>query len=514
MKEDKSKSDPILDQVLEFSRVKGLFDCGTVVVGLSGGPDSVALLCILKALKERKDIDCDIRAFHCNHHLRPEVCDEEAAQVKTLCESLGIELKVIDFDCAGFAKLNRISDETAGRLLRYEAFEQYAAAIEKATSKKVRIAIAHHKDDIAETMMMNLFRGSGLEGLVNPKSITGRIIRPLLCLNKSVLVGYLESRGIKYAVDQTNLSTDGTRNTWRNDILPKIGGYYNEDPAVPLARTYKLLSDDLDFISDAAGKAYVSGRSSLSGHPVLSVKEIKDLHMALKSRVIRLLWYETFGDLIDFEETHLSDCSSMLNRDTSGELILDMPFGRKAYRHEDVFGFAESGKTEELAAKIAENMGFLVSDGPLKLELKPEDIPNDGEIVLRIPNSALKLRVSRFENKGELEYNYLLWFCPVEAIREGGLTAGNYAGSGSGLRMRRAGSSGSKELNRLMTDLKIPESARKQIIFFEKDGEILWLPGFGHGVGFTDAVSREKYIAARAEADGPDELLKIAIERQ
>ena len=143
MKEDKSKSDPILDQVLEFSRVKGLFDCGTVVVGLSGGPDSVALLCILKALKDRKDIGCDIRAFHCNHHLRPEVCDEEAAQVKTLCEDLGIELKVIDFDCAGFAKLNRISDETAGRILRYEAFEQYAAAIEKATSKKVRIAIAH-----------------------------------------------------------------------------------------------------------------------------------------------------------------------------------------------------------------------------------------------------------------------------------------------------------------------------------------------------------------------------------
>ena len=120
MKED--KTDRILDRVLAFSESKGLFDCGTVVVGLSGGPDSVALICILKELKDRNDISCDIRAFHCNHHLRPVVCDEEAEQVRSLCESLGVDLKVIDFDCKGFAESNRISEETAGRLLRYEAF--------------------------------------------------------------------------------------------------------------------------------------------------------------------------------------------------------------------------------------------------------------------------------------------------------------------------------------------------------------------------------------------------------
>ena len=420
MKDGNSKSDQILDKVLEFSRVKGLFDCGTVVVGLSGGPDSVALLCILKALKDRKDLDCDIRAFHCNHHLRPEVCDEEAEQVKTLCSELGIELKVIDFDCAGFAKLNHISEETAGRVLRYEAFEQYSLAIEKATRKNVRIAIAHHRDDVAETMMMNLFRGSGLEGLVNPKSITGRLIRPLLCVNKSELVEYLEERGIRYSIDQTNLTTDGTRNTWRNDILPRIGSFYNEDPSVPLARTYRLLSDDLDFISDAAGKAYASCRSKISDYPVLLVNEAKELHPALKSRVIRLLWLETFGDLIDFEEIHLKDCFSLIGQEPSGQMLLDMPFGRKAFRHGDIFAFATEDQINVLSAGIAQNMGFLTSEEPLNIEIDPKNYKKDSDLVVKIPNSALILKVRIIENENELEYNNLLWFCPKMHLRMAG----------------------------------------------------------------------------------------------
>ena len=236
-KEDTVK---IPDKVLEFSNSKGLFDCGIIVVGLSGGPDSVALLHILKVLRNCQDIDCDIYALHCNHHLRPGVCDEEAGLVKEFCKENHVELKVLDFDCRGFAESNHISEETAGRVLRYEAFEQYANALETSTHKKVRIAVAHHKDDLAETMMMNLFRGAGLEGLVNPKAVTGRIIRPLLCLKKSELVDYLDALGIRYAVDQTNLTADGTRNTWRNVFLPEIGEYYREDPAVPLERTYRL----------------------------------------------------------------------------------------------------------------------------------------------------------------------------------------------------------------------------------------------------------------------------------
>ena len=505
----------ILDKVLEFSNSKGLFDCGIIVVGLSGGPDSVALLHILKGLRNCFDIDCDIYALHCNHHLRPGVCDEEAELVKELCKENHVDLKILDFDCRGFAGQNHISEETAGRVLRYEAFEQYAKALEAAKNTTVRIAVAHHKDDIAETMMMNLFRGSGLDGLVNPKPITGRIIRPLLCVKKNELVDYLDTLGVSYAIDQTNLTTDGTRNTWRNEFLPKIGTYYHEDPSAPLTRTYKLLSDDLDFINSMTRDCYTANRKVLSGHVFLSVPETKVLHQSMKSRVIRMLWYETFGDLIDFEELHLNDCCSLLEREVSGEMTLDMPFGRKAYRYGDLFGFAGKEEISSLACAVAGEMGFLTSFDCLNMELNLSDIPEKGGLSVKISNSALKLKAYIIENKGELEYNNFSWFCPVDVIREGGITLGNCNGTGTGLRMRKAGSGGSKEINRLMTDLKIPESARKQIIFIEKNGEILWLPGFGHGIGFTNAISRERYIEdMQSNGKDPGSLIMFTIERQ
>lgn len=502
----KEETVKILDEVLEFSKSKGLFDCGIIVVGLSGGPDSVALFHILKGLRNCFDISCDIYALHCNHHLRPGVCDEEAKLVSDLCKENHVELKTLDFDCKGFAELNHISEETAGRVLRYEAFEQYAKALEKATGKTVRIAIAHHKDDVSETMMMNLFRGSGLEGLVNPKPVNGRIIRPLLCLKKSELVDYLDTLGVSYAIDQTNLTTEGTRNTWRNDIFPKIAESYG-DPTVPLTRTYKLLSDDLDFISSSAAEAYCKGRKLISGYPVLAVSEVTGIHKAMKSRVIRSLWLETFGDLIDFEESNLNDCFGLIDNGAGGEVLLDMPFGRKAYRFGGIFAFGTEDGVKNLACKIAEDKGFLVAGGPVSLEIS---LPEGKETEVKIPNSAYILKTRIIENACELEYNNYSWFCPIEVLDGGNITAGNPGGISSQLRMKKAGSEGSKELKRLMTDLKIPESARQNILLFQMDGDILWLPGFGHGIGFTNAISREKYMA-----DGKSgAFVRIAVERQ
>ncbi|MCR4704308.1 MAG: tRNA lysidine(34) synthetase TilS [Saccharofermentans sp.] len=517
MKEDNdnSKTGLILKQVLDYSRSKGLFDCGTVIVGLSGGPDSVALLYILNLLKERNDIACDIMAFHCNHHLRPGACDKEAEMVGKMCNDLGIKLKVLDFDCAGFARQNHVSEETAGRILRYEAFEQFAGSVEAATGKGARIAIAHHRDDISETMMMNLFRGSGLEGLVNPKPRTGRIIRPLLCLKKCELVEFLESLNIEYATDLTNLEAVGTRNVWRNRFLPEIGKYYDEDPSVPLTRTYKLLSDDLDFIGSVTSDAYRSNRSLLAGHPFLSADGINKLHPAIRSRVIRALWNETFGDLIDFEESNLKDCFSVTGDNVPGEVMLDMPFGRKAFRHGDCFAFVPEDEVLDLSCRIAENMGFLTAQGPVKIQVFPDEISGNDGLCMNIPESSLILKARIIEKDAKLEYNNCSWFCPFDESLKGGITFGNCDGIGTSFRMKKAGARGSKDLNRLMTDLKIPESGRRQVLFAEKDGNILWLPGFGHGMGFTGAVSHEKYIEGRsAEGKDPCDLILFTIERQ
>ena len=107
-----------------------------------------------------------------------------------------------------------------------------------------------------------------------------------------------------------------------------------------------------------------------------------------------------------------------------------------------------------------------------------------------------------------------MWFCHADVLGGDKITLGNCLGLGTAFRFKKAGSNGSKEISRLMTDLKVPESARKQILFIERDGDILWLPGVGHGAGFTNSVSREKYIASRQGSEVSDTLISFAIERQ
>ena len=168
-----------------------------------------------------------------------------------------------------------------------------------------------------------------------------------------------------------------------------------------------------------------------------------------------------------------------------------------------------------MARVIAGKKGFLTSKEFVKQEISLEDIGNNGQFSIKIPDSTYVLKARIIENSGDLEYNYFSWFCPIEAFSEGRITLGNCDGIGTALRMKRAGSAGGKELNRLMTDLKIPESARKQILFIECNGDVLWLPGYGHGVGFTNAISREKYIANRqSEGVDPENMVLFTIERQ
>ncbi|MBE6267453.1 MAG: tRNA lysidine(34) synthetase TilS [Bacteroidales bacterium] len=188
-----------------------LDDDAKVLVALSGGADSVALLRILTRL----GYHCT--AAHCNFHLRGEesLRDEEFA--RALCNRLGIRLTVAQFDTATYAKEKKISIEMAARELRYSFFEETAVA-EGATA----IAVAHHRDDVAETILLNLIRGTGIRGLHGIQPKNGNIIRPMLCLDRAEITAYLESIGQEYVTDSSNLTTDYTRNKIRLEILPLL----------------------------------------------------------------------------------------------------------------------------------------------------------------------------------------------------------------------------------------------------------------------------------------------------
>lgn len=203
----------------------------TVLVALSGGADSVALLLVLNNLGYR----CE--AIHCNFHLRGEESNRDEMFVTALCQKLGITLYIVHFNTTEHAKAHGISIEMAARELRYEAFEK-----QRKQSDAQAIAVAHHRDDSAETLLLNLIRGTGIKGLRGIQPKNGYIIRPLLCVGREEIIDYLKWRGEDFVTDSTNLTSDYTRNKIRLEVIPKLAEI-NPSIKESIAQTAQRISE-------------------------------------------------------------------------------------------------------------------------------------------------------------------------------------------------------------------------------------------------------------------------------
>ena len=188
-----------------------LIDEGQVVVGVSGGTDSVALLHILISLGYR------CITAHCNFHLRMEDSNQDENFVRKLAISHSIPFYSIDFETIEYAKLHKMSIEMAARDLRYVWFDE----ILKNTGAQA-VAVAHHADDNIETMLMNLVRGTGLKGLIGMRPRNQNVVRPLLCCTREELENYLVEHGLEHVEDATNQENNYLRNRFRNEIIPLL----------------------------------------------------------------------------------------------------------------------------------------------------------------------------------------------------------------------------------------------------------------------------------------------------
>ena len=205
-----------------------------LLVALSGGADSVALLRVLHAG------GWSLQAAHCNFHLRGEESDRDEEFVRSLCQELGIVLHVTHFDTRDWAVRKRLSIEMAARELRYAWFEQLC--IEHALQ---HVAVAHHQDDSVETCLLNLIRGTGIDGLRGIRPKNGRVVRPLLGVNRNEVLAYLDVLKQPYVTDSTNLTDEYTRNKIRLTLLPLL------EEINPSVR--KSISAMTDHLSDVAG---------------------------------------------------------------------------------------------------------------------------------------------------------------------------------------------------------------------------------------------------------------------
>lgn len=197
------------------------------IVGISGGADSVCLLFVLGKLRE--ELGFELTAVHIHHGLRGEEADKDENYVRALCKRLGVELACFHEQADIYARERGLSVEEAGREIRRRRFLQVLKE-----QKGTRIALAHHLNDNAETVLFHLCRGTGLRGASGIAPVSGVWIHPLLCVGRKDIETYLAQQNVKWCIDRTNLENAYTRNRLRNDVLPCLEEYVNPQAAAHL----------------------------------------------------------------------------------------------------------------------------------------------------------------------------------------------------------------------------------------------------------------------------------------
>ena len=253
-----------LSTVDDYSRRHGLFSTkGLYLVALSGGADSVALLRAMLSLGLR------VHAMHCNFHLRGTESDRDEQFCKTLCAKFGVELHLIHFDTTAYASLHHVSIEMAARDLRYTYFNSLASDL-----AADGICVAHHRDDCAETVLLNLIRGTGVHGLRGILPRNGNILRPLLCVGRSDIESYLASLSQEFVTDSTNLVNDVTRNKIRLDLMPLLEKI-NPNIKATIARSAEHIAEATRIIDSSIERSINAMKIASERYEVFSVDELR-----------------------------------------------------------------------------------------------------------------------------------------------------------------------------------------------------------------------------------------------
>lgn len=281
-----------------------------VVVGVSGGADSTALLHCLLALS--KTLGFFVEAAHLNHKIRGEEANEDQRFVARMCAEWNVPFYTAERDVPAFAKRNRMSLEQAAREARYQFFEK--ARIYFNADK---IAVAHHMQDQAETLLLHLLRGSGLTGLAGMRPSRGRIIRPLLRVDRGMIETYLRENGLEFRNDSTNLLLNASRNRLRLDVFPYLGEHINPGVIKAVCSAAELLQRDEDYLTELAQKALDDARLD-AGY---DRAKLAGLPLPIKTRALRIA-LALGGVEKNIERVHIEALCDLLNARTGAELIL------------------------------------------------------------------------------------------------------------------------------------------------------------------------------------------------
>lgn len=304
--------DKILETISKYNMIKS---GEKVVVAVSGGPDSMALLNALINLKEK--LQCELIVAHVNHMIR-SVADSETEYVKEFCKSKGIECLVKKVDVISLANEKKIGTEEAGRIVRYEFFDE---VLNKVNADK--IAIAHNANDNAETVLMNVLRGSGISGLKGIEPIRdNKFIRPLIEIERADIEKYCEEKTLNPKFDESNKDNTYTRNKIRNVLIPFLKEEFNPSVVEGLNRLSDLASQENKYIEEIVSKEYANILVSTDSEKiVLKLKEFNALDEFIKGRIILLCVFNLFGSTKGIEKKHIEDIIKLCERNVGNKYL-------------------------------------------------------------------------------------------------------------------------------------------------------------------------------------------------
>ena len=435
-----------------------------VVVGVSGGADSV---CLLLVLKEIMPLEC-ITAVHINHGIRGDEAARDEDFVLQLCKRQGIRLEIRRLDVPLFARENKISEEEAGRVLRYRVFEEI-----RLLYKADKIAVAHNLNDVAETFLMNLSRGSGITGLTGIKLRSGVLIRPLIKTSRTEIEEIVTYLGEGFITDSTNNSLIYTRNRIRKRVIPELEEV-NERAVSHINDACERLEKIEAYIIKEAANAYKSYVTK--GKDIFISNEILTLDEVIIEEVLHKALSEAAGRARDIGSVHISYLLELFNKQVGREI--DLPYQVRAFR--EYKGIRLKGSANK--SESGESIQMLP-----ELLLHTEDVEGISTVASEEDNIRLTFEDGSVKN---LSQNSCIRWFDYDKIAENVML--RFREEGDFLVISPEGDK--KKLKKYFTDSKIPSDKRGEIPLVASGNEVLWIIGYRTGEGARITKSTKKLL--------------------
>lgn len=438
----------MIEKVLQFVRKQHMIEDGDrVLAGVSGGADSVCMLLVLCQLK--KEIEFELRVFHVEHGIRGEESRKDCAFVEALCRQKQIPCKSVSIDVPAKAKEMGMTMEEAARTLRYEAMGREAEDWGNA-----KIAVAHNRNDDAETVLFHLVRGTGLRGLGGIAPVRANIIRPLLETDRKEILEFLEKEGQDYCTDSTNSNLDYSRNRIRNEVLPQL--------TLINSQTTAHIQQASDMIRMAA--AYIEEQAAAATKECLVIeedcvrikeKELMSRQELIRKEILQKALTELSGSRKDIEKKHLEQIEELFCRQAGK--CSSLPYGIEACRtYEGV------RLSREKRPKILTEIQFSQKE----LQQLEEGVLQKGEFTLRLlKNHDNFIKISPKTYTKWFDYDKIRGDLSARSRREGDYFVCNQQGN-------------EQKLNRFFINEKIEAEKRDSIWLLAEGTHILWIVGY------------------------------------